>query len=84
MMLKNQLPNATQLSLADIINESPSAGTVNTIIDYVASGKPLVTMVKGNPALVELFYKTRSIEFSSGTKEAAFVPRGDIVSIYHR
>jgi hypothetical protein len=82
-MLKNELPNGNQLSLAVNMNECPSAGTAKTIINYISQGKPLMAIAQGNPTPVKIFYKKRSISFSSGTKQGAFVPSGSIISIHH-
>lgn len=84
VMLKNRLPNATHLSLANNVNDSVPAGTIKTSIDYISSGKSLMTISEGNLVPMKLFEKIRDINFISKVKSAASVPWGDVVNTYHR
>jgi len=83
-MLKEQMPNGVSLSLALDIHESMSAGTAKSLVDYLATEKPSMVVSQGNLAYAEPFSRTRSIDFTSGTKQGVLIPAGDIINIYHR
>jgi hypothetical protein len=83
-MLKERMPNAAQLCLADNIHDPMSAGTAKTLTDYIISGKPSVIMVQGTPVSTEFFSKVRPIDFASGAQQGALIPSGIIVNLYQR
>ncbi len=79
-MLADQLPSATHLALA-FTGAETSPGTAKTILANLPHGGR--ARVDGKIEVVPVAWKTRTIPFSTGAREASTIPWGDISSAFY-
>lgn len=80
-MLKQQMPDATHLTLAFESAGGPSRGTALTSIEGLGSGGRV--REKGEMKRVPLGYKSRQIDFGDGPRATVTIPWGDVFTAYH-
>ncbi len=80
LMLKEALPEATELTLAFEAGGGPSPGTAKSTVEGIAKGG----RVRRGGELVEvpLAFKTRDIPFASGRRLAVTIPWGDVFTSF--
>ena len=79
-MLADQLPSATHLALA-FTGAETSPGTAKTILANLPHGGR--ARIDGKIEVVPVAWKTRTIPFSTGAREASTIPWGDISSAFY-
>ncbi len=79
--LKEQLPSATQLSLAFHSSGSPSHGTASTMVENIPHGGCIRR--DGEIVKVPGAYKVRDIDFGGKTKTCMTIPWGDVSTAFH-
>lgn len=80
VMLKEKMPDATQLTLGFDSRSGFSPGTAKTSVEALPQGGK----VRANGLLkkVPLAYKTRKIDFGAGEKLAMTIPWGDLATAF--
>lgn len=80
LLLKEALPDATELTLAFEAGGGPSPGTAKSSIEAMAKGG----RVRRSGELVEvpLAFKTREIPFAKGRRLAVTIPWGDVFTSF--
>ncbi len=79
--LKQEMPDATHLSLGFDSASVLSPGTAKTSIEGLAGGGKI--RENGIIKQVALAYKTRKIDFGNGEKLAMSIPWGDVATAYY-
>ncbi|HJW95148.1 MAG TPA: saccharopine dehydrogenase NADP-binding domain-containing protein [Thermoanaerobaculia bacterium] len=81
-MLKDRMPDATELSLAFYSPRGEvSRGTLKTMIEGIGEGGAIRR--DGKIVRVPLAYDVREIEFSCGKRTAMTIPWGDVSTAFH-
>lgn len=80
-MLKEQLPDATQLELGISAVGKLSPGTTKTMLEGIPRGG--CVRVDGRLQTVPVAWKSKEIPFVNGTKTATSMPWGDVSTAYH-
>ncbi|MDQ2049256.1 saccharopine dehydrogenase NADP-binding domain-containing protein [Natronolimnohabitans sp. A-GB9] len=79
--LHDQLPSATDLSLAIDASGSLSRGTARTLVEHL--GDDGVVRRNGRLISVPPGFRTREIDFGDGPEHAVTIPWGDVVTAAH-
>lgn len=79
-ILKQELPDASELVLAFDAGGGPSAGTARTAVEGLAGGGKVRR--DGQLVSVPLAYKTREFEFEGERRFAMTIPWGDVYTAY--
>ncbi|QSW98441.1 saccharopine dehydrogenase family protein [Haloterrigena alkaliphila] len=79
--LHEQVPSATELSLAIKGGGSLSRGTARTLVEQ--AGSEGVVRRNGRLIRVPATYRTRAIDFGDGAEPAVTIPWGDVVTAAH-
>ncbi|RUO58987.1 saccharopine dehydrogenase family protein [Pseudidiomarina insulisalsae] len=79
--LKEELPDAIQLTLGFDSASRMSRGTAKTSVRRLGEGGAVRR--KGEIVTVPLAYKTRKIDFGNGEKLAMTIPWGDVATAYY-
>ncbi|TQV72313.1 NAD-dependent epimerase/dehydratase family protein [Aliikangiella marina] len=79
--LKDKLPDATHLKLGFDSGSSMSPGTAKTSVEGLAQGGKI--RENGKIIQVPLAFKTKTIDFGNGEKNAMTIPWGDVSTAYY-
>jgi len=79
-VLKQALPDATDLALGFDLNSTPSPGTAKTMVEGLRSGGRVRR--DGEIVAVPFGYRTRSIDFGDGPCLCVTIPWGDVATAY--
>jgi len=79
--LKDKLPDAIHLALGFDSDSSMSPGTAKTAVEGLANGGSI--RKNGKLVNIPLAYKSRTIDFGCGMKNAITIPWGDVSTAFH-
>lgn len=80
LMLKERLPEATELEIAFSTTGGPSAGTLKTAVEQSHRGG--CVRRKGKLVPVPVAHRQKTIRFSCGDRNAVAIPWGDLSTAY--